>query len=310
VIDERRRSRVEELLHFCRGTGSKCCSGAEDCTDSQPERGVLTTIEFSAVDRRCDAEPHFSVSIAKTRADVREAQNLRYRVFVEEMGAQIGATRSALERDRFDPFCDHLVVRDRRRGLVIGTYRLLTPDRAVRAGAYMAEREFDLSSLLSIRESAVELGRACIDPAYRGGTALMLLWSCIARHTIECGGRYLFGCASVPADDGGVNANRVFDELNRQHAAPPEYRVAPRSPLAPPLTPNWAPATIPPLLKGYMHLGAWVCGAPALDPQFHTADFLVLLSLERVRARYARHFLQRPVPVRKALRAGSRHADA
>ncbi len=155
----------------------------------------------------------------------------------------------------------------------------------------MSEREFDLASLVAIRAGMAEVGRACIDPRYRGGVVLMLMWSGIARHVRRRGVHFLFGCASIGMGDGGANAIRTCGELVQSHLSPPEYRVLPRIALPPVPMTGVAPAAIPALLKGYMRLGAWVCGEPAWDPEFNTADLPVLLPIARVEKRYARHFL-------------------
>ena len=233
--------------------------------------------------------PQLTVSFARSREDVRAAQRLRHRVFIEELGARIGARLSNVERDRYDPFCEHLIVRDHAIGEVIGTYRLLTPERAARLGTFIAGSEFDLAPLEALRGSLAELGRACIHRDYRSGAAIMLLWSGIAAFIRAQGVRYLFGCASIGMEDGGVNALAVYAAVSSHHLAPVQYRVIPRTPLAH-IAGECARARIPALLKGYLRLGAWVCGEPASDPEFNTADLLVLLSLERLEARYARHF--------------------
>jgi len=232
--------------------------------------------------------PQLSVSFARSREDVRDAQRLRHRVFIEELGARSGTRLNNLERDRFDPFCEHLIVRDRARGEVIGTYRLLTPERAARLGTFIAGLEFDLAPLEKLRDGLAELGRACIHSDYRSGAAIMLLWSGIASFIRAQGIRHLFGCASIGMEDGGANALAVYAAISPRHLAPVEYRVIPRTPLAP--AASDCDARVPALLKGYLRLGAWVCGEPAWDPEFNTADLLVLLSLECLETRYARHF--------------------
>ena len=234
--------------------------------------------------------PRLTVSLARSRDDVRAAQRLRHRVFIEEMGARIGARLSTVERDRFDPFCEHLIVRDCATGEVIGTYRLLTPERAGRLGSFIASAEFDLTPLEPLRAGLAELGRACIHRDYRSGAAIMLLWSGIAAFIRAQGVRHLFGCASIGMEDGGANALAVYAAVSH-HLAPAQYRVIPYTSLAHVSgSGDSARARIPALLKGYLRLGAWVCGEPAWDPEFNTADLLVLLSLERLEARYARHF--------------------
>jgi putative hemolysin len=231
------------------------------------------------------------VSVARTPEEVKEAQRLRHRVFVEEMGAQASAPAAKLERDRFDPFCRHLVVRDRSTHQVVGTYRVLTPERAAVLGCFMAEREFDLAPFAPIRGEIAEVGRACIDERYRSGATIMLLWSKLAAYALARGYRFLFGCVCVAFGETGGNVSGILESIPPQHLAPARYRVLPR--VAPPrASASTVPPRLPPLLKGYLRAGAWVCGEAAWDAEFRTADLPVLLPLERVEQRYARHFLR------------------
>ena len=232
------------------------------------------------------------VSMARSPEEVKEAQALRHRVFVEEMGAHSGAA-GRIERDRFDPFCRHLIVRDRSTGKVVGTYRILTPERAAALGVFMCEREFDLDRLAPLRGRMVEIGRACIDAQYRCGSIIMLLWSGLAAYSQASGLGYLFGCVSVGWDDGDCDAHALYERLAARHLAPPEFRVFPRTE---PVRREGGGSAIPPLLKGYLRAGAWICGEPAWDAEFGTADLPVLLSLDRVESRYARHFLHPRCP--------------
>jgi putative hemolysin len=249
---------------------------------------------YSAInDWRAWSSPRLVVSLARSRDEVREAQRLRYRVFVEEMGARVDARTGVLETDRFDDFCEHVVLRDHRTGRVVGTYRLLTPDRAAQVGMFMAEREFDLGRLLHLRGMLLEVGRACVHPDYRLGSAIMSLWSGIARYMQARRYQYVFGCVSHSMRDGGRTALTLHEQAAAEHLAPAEYRVAAHTPLTVSAAYPRAPVVAPPLLKGYLRLGAWICGEPAWDPEFNTADLLVLLPLVRVEARYARHFLRR-----------------
>lgn len=237
------------------------------------------------------AAQRLSVSIAQSREEVKEAQRLRHRVFVEEMGAQ-SASDGRLERDRFDPFCRHLIVRDRATRQVVGTYRILTPERAAALGSFMAEREFDLAAFAAIRDRIAEVGRACIDARYRSGSTIMLLWSGLASYALSRGWGFLFGCVSVGFGEGDENAAAIFESIAACHRAPERYRVAPWEPLRPARRRRGDPARVPALLKGYLRAGAWVCGEPAWDAEFRTADLPVLLPLDRVEERYARHFLR------------------
>jgi len=234
------------------------------------------------------SEPRLSVSLARSSADVEDALRLRYKVFAEELGARIDSD-DGLDRDSFDDWCDHLIVRDDDSLRVIGTYRVLPPHRARQLGRLYAESEFDLSRLAHLRESMVEIGRSCVHRDYRQGPAIMLLWAGLAQY-MRCNGyRHMVGCASASLADGGAQAAALRDSL-QGHLADPEYRVFPRLPFPHERFQRAAQCEMPPLIRGYMRLGAQICGEPAWDPDFNTADFLVWLSLERLNPRYARHF--------------------
>lgn len=232
-----------------------------------------------------------SVGLAMTPSDVEDAQRLRYAVFAEEMGARLPCRRPGLDEDRFDPFCDHLLVRDLATGEVVGTYRILRPERAAAAGGYYSEQEFDLSRLAHLRPGLVELGRSCIHPDYRTGPAIALLWAALARYMVRGGHRFLIGCASIGMADGGRAAANLYRRLETTHLAPPEYRTFARCPLPVAELADGASAEPPPLVKGYLRMGAYVCGEPAWDPDFNTADLPILLPVARVSGRHARHYL-------------------
>ncbi len=245
----------------------------------------------------------YSVSVARTAAEVDEAQRLRYQVFVEEMGASLTSATTAnnvkknRDIDDYDADCEHLLVRDLSSGVVVGCYRIMRPETARRRGAYYADSEFDLTRLNHIRATTAEVGRACIHPDFRTGSVIMLLWSGLSRFMIENDYEYVIGCASIPLADGHENAIAVYREMAESYLAPSEYRVFPRHPYPiPTLSDNnqvrsLQAARIPALIKGYTRLGAWIGGAPAWDPDFNTADLFVLLPISRMSGAYAKHFL-------------------
>ncbi len=235
--------------------------------------------------------PHYSFLVAREPAEIQAAQRLRHQVFAEEMGATLHTTVPGLDVDYFDEFCDHLVVREDTTGEIVGTYRMLPPERADEAGKLYSETEFDLSAIAPLRGALVETGRSCVHPDHRSGAVVSLVWAGIGRYMLLSGHRWLAGCASVPLADGGSFANGVWNVVRDKHYAPPEYRVAPLVPWRPREAPVPARAIMPPLLKGYLRLGAWVCGPPAHDADFGVADLFVLLSLDRVDQRYLRYFL-------------------
>lgn len=236
--------------------------------------------------------PDYHVGLARTASEIREAQKLRYRVFAGEMGATLHCKEPGVDADFFDPYCEHLIVRDEAQGKIVGTYRILTPAAAREVGGYYTETEFDLTRLNHLRPRLVELGRSCIDPDYRNGTVIALLWMKLAEYMVKNGYEYLMGCASIGMADGGHNAANLFVSLIDKHLSPVEYRGFPRSRLPFERLVNGQPAEVPPLLKGYLRAGAWVCAEPAWDPDFNTADLLVLLPMSRMNARYVKHFMK------------------
>ncbi len=232
----------------------------------------------------------FFVGLARTEEEVQAAQALRYKVFAEEMGARLQTRHAGLDVDIFDPYCEHLVVRDESTGEVVGTYRILSPAQSRRIGGYYSETEFDLTRLQHIRAEMVEVGRSCIHPDYRTGGVIGRLWAGLSQYMIRHGYRYLAGCASISMADGGHAAASVFKRIEAKHLGPVEWKVFPRNPLPIDALNNRQEVEMPALIRGYLQVGALVCGAPAWDPDFNTADIFVLLPMSRLNARYARHF--------------------
>lgn len=240
--------------------------------------------------RQRPAKRRLSVGIAQSAGEVIAAQRLRYRVFAGELGARLANRIPGVDHDVYDPHCRHLVVRDDDSGETVGTYRILSPESAGRIG-YYSENEFDLTRLQHLRPRLVEIGRSCVHPDYRTGATIALLWSGLARYMTENGYDYLMGCASVSMADGGHAAASLYSRLADEHLGPPEYRVFPRCPLPLAALRQDLAAETPPLIKGYLRAGAWICGEPAWDPDFNTADLPILMPMARVSSRYARHYL-------------------
>ncbi|NKQ54788.1 GNAT family N-acetyltransferase [Amycolatopsis sp. K13G38] len=233
----------------------------------------------------------YSLLVTSGTEEVVAAQRLRYQVFAEEMGAGLDTLVPGLDVDRFDEFCDHLVVRDDNTGEIVGTYRMLPPERATEAGMLYADTEFDLTNLAALRGSLVETGRSCVHADHRAGAVVSLVWAGIARYMLLAGHRYLAGCASVPLTDGGSYAAGVWDVIRTKYYAPEEQRVTPLHPWEDEDLPRPTRSVLPPLLKGYTRLGAKVCGPPAHDVDFGVADFFTLLDLHNVDERYLKYFL-------------------
>ena len=235
-------------------------------------------------------EPQLSVRLADCASDVIAAQRLRYKVFCEEMGADL-RRHDGRDVDMFDAACEHLIVVDETLGKVVGTYRILSPWGARTVKRMYSEGEFRIDALKRISHEIFEVGRACIHPAYRSSGALARLWSGLGAYVRENNVKYLAGCASVPLDSGSLNLGALRAELMSKHLAPVDFRVEPIRGLQSLGDPLGVRPSSPPLLKGYLRLGAWVCGEPAWDPDFDSADFFVLLPIERMVPRYAQHFL-------------------
>ena len=255
----------------------------------------MTTSQILASTPAVATAPSYSILVAGTPTEVAAAQRLRHLVFAEEMGARLHTPISGLDIDEFDDHCDHLLIREDRSGEIVGTYRMLPPHRAAAIGRIYSDGEFDLAGLADLRHLIVETGRSCVHPDHRSGAVINLMWTGIARYLHLHGHRWLAGCASVPLTDGGDVAASVWAVVRDKHLAPPRLRVTPRVPypLGPAPTTDRAKllAAVPPLLRGYLRLGAWIGGEPAHDADFDVADFFVLLSLDRVDTRYLRHFL-------------------
>lgn len=255
-----------------------------------PERSEGTVADAARV--------RLHVGWAVSEEDVRAAQRLRYRVFVEEMGARLSLPVNAPaghDIDLFDPFCEHLLVRvldeDLQPGEVIGTYRVLTPAAARRAGGLYSETEFDLTRLRSLRPRMVELGRSCVHPDHRNGGAIMALWGALAEFMVRNELDTMIGCASISMRDGGHYAASLWKRLEDSHLADIAWHVRPRLPLPVDELRQDLDVDPPPLIKGYLRCGARILGRPAWDPDFNTADLPMLMRIADLPARYRKHFL-------------------
>jgi putative hemolysin len=241
--------------------------------------------------KQAHSQSRLYLSLARNPAEVAEAQRLRYKVFAEEMGAELSST-NGLDIDGFDDFCDHLLVRESGTHQVIGTYRILSPQQASEAGGYYSAGEFDLSRINHLFDRTVEVGRACVHRDFRTGGTIAMLWAGLAKYMQMHHYEYMIGCASMPIADGGHAAASLYYKLKDEHLSPPEYRVFPHNPLPIEALHSEMQVACPPLIKGYLRLGAEICGEPAWDSYFNTADMLVMLSLAKINHRYATHFLK------------------
>lgn len=249
-------------------------------------------LEKQTITQPIAAKNVLAVSLARDAVEVREVQHLRYKVFVQEMGATPSSAVIGLDCDEFDAVCDHLLVRDTKTGEVVGTYRILSAERAGKIGGFYSEQEFDFQRLSHLRPRMVEIGRSCVHPDYRGGAVIALLWSGLAEYLLRREHDYLIGCASVSMSDGGHTAANLYRKLSAEVMSPVEWRVFPRAPLPLSRLGDDTRAVVPPLIKAYLRVGAYICGEPSWDGEFNCADFMMLLSIKTMNEQYARHFMK------------------
>ena len=242
--------------------------------------------------------PRYSLLLSTDPSLIEAAQRLRYDVFASTPGftVSVGPTGPDGPRDvdRFDEYCDHLLVRDDDTGELVGCYRMLAPAGAIAAGGLYTATEFDVDAFDPLRSSLVEMGRAVVRDGHRNGGVVLLMWAGILAYLDKYDYDYVTGCVSVPTGSGDIPGSQlrgVRDFILTRHAAPPQYAVRPYRPvlidgktlddIAPPPRP-----TVPPLMRGYLRLGAQVCGEPAHDPDFGVGDFCVLLDKQQADTRY------------------------
>ncbi len=237
----------------------------------------------------------FSVRLAETEADLHAAQRLRYDVFVAELGGDgpLVDHHARLERDRFDPYFDHLLLTDETRGdEIVGVYRLLRDDQAAQVGQFYSEDEYDLGVLKSSGRKCMELGRSCLARDYRGGAAMYHLWNGLARYVAEHKIEILFGVASFH----GTNATTLAQPLSllhHRHLAPNALRV--RALDASYQSMNLLPEAdidrraamrdVPALIKAYLRLGGFVGEGAFVDHAFNTTDVCLVMDTARLSER-------------------------
>ncbi len=252
-------------------------------------------------------QPKFETRLAQGPQDIRAAQRLRYRVFVDELGGDGPLVDHAalLEADRHDPHFDHLLLLDhnregeedpenpgRRLPPVVGVYRLLPGSRMEAAGGFYSAAEYDLTPLLESGRELLELGRSCVHPDYRGGTAMLHLWNALADYVLGNGIEIMFGVASFHGTD-IAPLRQPLSWLHAHHLAPADLRVRARPAhfqpmdLLPPeaLDRHAAMAAMPALIRGYLRLGGHVGEGAYVDHAFNTTDICLVIDTARMNAR-------------------------
>lgn len=227
----------------------------------------------------------YRAQLATSKAELKAAFQLRFRVFNLELGEGLESSyHSGEDTDEFDRVCDHVIVTDERDDQVIGTYRLQTGTSAARRLGYYSEREFDFAPYRILRDEMVELGRACIHPDHRKYEVLMLLWKAIVHYAVDRKARYMIGCSSLSSQETAYGA-AVYSRLKPSLVSEP-LRTVPTPACSFPLEETDSGLELgeggarpPKLLRTYLALGAKICGPPAFDREFKTIDFLTLMDL-------------------------------
>ena len=226
----------------------------------------------------------FEVGLARDPGRIAQARELRRHCL-----GTLAAPDPA--EGRFDEHCEHLVVRDVLTDDIVGAYRMLGPVDARRHGGYHADRDFDLALLIVLRDRMVEVDQPCVHPRYPFENVMTYLWSALARYLIEHRLDYILASAGVSLRDGGHVAASIYRMACARFMSPDDYRVFPRRRLPLEGLSDTRKVELPPLLKGYLDLGAWVCGEPALNRERGSAEFPILLPLARMQGRDTRDFL-------------------
>ncbi|PDT01136.1 ornithine--acyl-ACP N-acyltransferase OlsB [Rhizobium chutanense] len=244
--------------------------------------------------------------LARTTREIDAAQAVRYRVFVDEMKAQLplDAMRRQRDVDAYDAFCDHLLVLDRTiegdpEDQIVGTYRLLRQDVAIANGGFYSASEFEIESLIAKHPDKrfMELGRSCVLPEYRTKRTVELLWQGNWAYALKHGVSAMFGCASFP----GVYLEShalALSFLYHNVLAKDEWAVGALPDLArnmdlmpvEAINPKRALMALPPLIKGYLRLGAMVGSSAVVDHAFNTTDVLIVLPISSISDRYLNYY--------------------
>jgi putative hemolysin len=240
-------------------------------------------------------EGPYLVRFANDETDLERVLELRFEVFNRELGEGLAASwRTGRDQDRFDLQCHHLMLIEVASGAVVGTYRLQTAREAAAGAGFYCAGEFELAPLAPLMGRGVELGRACIAKQHRHGSALFALWRGLAAYLAWSRSRYLFGCCSLTSQD-PRDGLALAAGLEREGHVDPRFAVAPLPALRclDPRPDEALPEVpLPKLFGTYLRYGAKVVSAPALDREFGTIDFLVVLDARGLPLRLWRLFFQ------------------
>ena len=240
----------------------------------------------------------FEIKIAQTQGEIQAAQRLRFEVFYLEGRKKPDLNQNKrLDIDKFDKISKHLIIVDKSKNLIIGTYRLLFSSDAKQIG-FHSEKIFDIGNIKKIDEQLLELGRSCIHRDYRNSSVINLLWNGIAWQVKERNIKYIFGCPRLGLTD-SKEVSEVFNLLKNKYYAQDKFRVYPLFNNAfrdldenlEITNPRMIFHKLSPLIKGYLHIGALVCGHPAIYLEFGSVVLFMLLPTDKMVSTYRRHFL-------------------
>ncbi len=243
----------------------------------------------------------YLIKFALTDEEIESVFRLRYNVFNLEQGKGLKDLQGGIDKDEFDDHCLHLIVVRKDDERVVGTYRIHFGSIARHSGlGFYSEQEYRIDGLASIAPLAIEVGRTCVAPDSRNGSVVALLWSGISELIYRSRQRYLLGCVSLETTE-PAHGWLIYDELKARGKLSEEVYAEPQDDFrmerpdeetmrkAAEAIPS-VRALMPPLLKGYLRLGAKICGAPVFDRKFGTIDFFILLDVAQLPQRYSRHF--------------------
>ena len=233
----------------------------------------------------------FLVKLAQNPKEIESAQRLRFEVFNLEMKKGLKSSfEKGLDSDEYDPLCDHILIIDKKSDQVIGTYRFLLRSRLGPKGRFYSENEFDLRNIKKLDGEFLEMGRSCVHKDYRRNSIVHLLWAGIIDYVNKNGVAYIMGCPSVYTMD-LVELSKIYTLMKKDHFAPERLRVFPKEKGLIESLNDQADINgdekkillkLPSLMRSYLKTGAFVCGGPALDREFGTVDFFMLLDIANI----------------------------
>lgn len=236
----------------------------------------------------------FIIKIASNDEELRQAFKLRYEVFKIEQG-RLGNIKESLDFDKFDQCCMHLLVIETQSNQVVGTYRMQSGIRSREHFGFYSEQEFQLSNIDHICQEIFEVGRSCVHPEYRSGAVVALLWAGIVIIKKRANFNYMLGCVSLEHTDEVVGWS-LYDYFVRQNLMTDGISAEPKSAYCLPSSAERIAddekivRMLPPLFKGYLRIGAKICGKPALDRDFGSIDFLIWFDFDKLPEKYVKHF--------------------